>query len=486
MAIIKAVSSRANIKTALNYVMKKEKTKPELLSGINCDPTTVKEEMRATKLLWNKTGGRTYQHYVHSYAAGEKITPEQAHKNAIELTKRTKAWQGYEILVATHIDRKHIHTHIIINSVNSENGHKLQMSKKDLAELKQRCVEQSKRQGLHVPEKGKTFSGEEREETVSFKKDTFAFLKKAERGEVKSYVQDIALAIMDCRESATSRDDFIKKLKEKGVGVDWKDTHKYITFIDLNRQKNGEKKCKVRNNKLSQYYAIDFGKEALENELKSHARAAAERAATAARAREQLERSHQATNRSNRTVGAGVESAKRPEPTNIGRIEISQRKRNELTRSITEDIIRKTKLNIGSAKADVNYKRAEQENSKSRSSDTGIETKGDRQGSEYKGATTRKESTTAGNTDQEGRTIQEELRKSRVSSAAEREALEQSEIDRRKYEDAVESARANNEQRCREAELKERERQIAEQNRIIREQQEEAIRKRKKSTGRSR
>ena len=56
----------------------------------------------------------------------EHITPEQAHKNAIELAKNTEAWKGHEVLIATHIDRGHIHSHFIVNSVNYENGHKLQ------------------------------------------------------------------------------------------------------------------------------------------------------------------------------------------------------------------------------------------------------------------------------------------------------------------------------------------------------------------------
>ena len=47
--------------------------------------------------------------------------------------------------------------------------------------------------GFHVPEKGKTFSGEEREETVAWNKETYNLLKQAEKGEVKSYVQDTAL-----------------------------------------------------------------------------------------------------------------------------------------------------------------------------------------------------------------------------------------------------------------------------------------------------
>jgi len=136
MATIKAVSSRASIGQSLDYVTKEEKTEEKLVTGLHCEADTVKEEMQATKELWGKTGGRTYKHFVQSYHADEQITPEQAHKNAIELAKGTEAWKGHEVLIATHIDRGHIHSHFIVNSVNFENGYKLQWSKADLQNLK--------------------------------------------------------------------------------------------------------------------------------------------------------------------------------------------------------------------------------------------------------------------------------------------------------------------------------------------------------------
>ena len=120
MAVIKAVSSKAGIGQALDYVTKEEKTEDKLVSGLHCEPDTVKDEMQATKELWGKTGGRTYKHFVQSYHEDEHITPEQAHKNAVELAKNTEAWKGHEVLIATHIDRGHIHSHFIVNSVNYE------------------------------------------------------------------------------------------------------------------------------------------------------------------------------------------------------------------------------------------------------------------------------------------------------------------------------------------------------------------------------
>ena len=101
-------------------------------------------------------------------------------------------------------------------------------------------------------------------------------------------MQDTALAVMDCRETATSREDFIDQMKARGYGVDWQDSHKYITFTDLERQSQGEKQCKVRNNKLEKYYAVDFGKESLEHDTLTSAYSAVKSDLEAAQAELQI------------------------------------------------------------------------------------------------------------------------------------------------------------------------------------------------------
>ena len=278
MAVIKAVSSRAGIKTILNYVMKEEKTEQKLLSCLNCTPDMVQEQMEFTKRLWGKNGGRTYKHFVQSFAPEENIDPVQAHQIACQLAASRPEWQDFEVLIATHEDKKHIHTHFVVNSVSCVDGHKIQQSKAELQAMKDYSDQLCAKYGLHITEKGKTFDGQEREETAAFSKDTYQLLKKAEQGEVKSYVQDIALAILDCREQATSRTDFVQRMNERGYGVDWQDSHKYITYTDLARKQAGEKACKIRNNKLEKYYNMGFGKEELEHEFERNARTAEVRA----------------------------------------------------------------------------------------------------------------------------------------------------------------------------------------------------------------
>ena len=335
MAIIKAVSSKAGIGTAIDYVTKEEKTEQTLLSGLNCEPDTAKEEMQATKELWGKTDGRTYKHFVQSFAPDEKIDPVQAHQLACRLAAERPEWKGFEVLIATHKDREHIHTHFIVNSVSFEDGHKLQQSKANLQNMKNCSDRLCLEQGLHITEKGKTFDGREREETTSFKKDTYQLLKKAEQGEVKSYVQDIALAVMDCRETAVSREDFCQKMKERGFEADWQDSHKYITFTDISRREQGEKQCKIRSNKLEKYYNIDFGKESMEHEFERNARTAeAEQSKRAASRAEPAEPDRAGKQSAQRSVGdvqrelRGIDEAVKSR-TSKGRAEQAERRRAE-------------------------------------------------------------------------------------------------------------------------------------------------------------
>lgn len=273
MAIIKAVSSKSPIKTAIAYVSKEEKTEQKLLSGYNLTSSeTAYDEMQITKEIWNKTDGRTYKHFVQSFAPDEEITPEQAHNIAKEFVENCPQFKGFEVLIATHQDREHIHTHFILNSVSFEDGYKFQQKSTELQEMKDLSDKICLEHGFSLTQKGRTFDGKEREETTSYKKEQYRLLQRAEQGEVKSYVQDIALAIMDCREQANSREHFIKLMNINGYSVVWTDNRKYITFTDLARQKQGEKQCKIRNSKLEKYYHTDFSKEGLEREFEDNAR----------------------------------------------------------------------------------------------------------------------------------------------------------------------------------------------------------------------
>lgn len=112
---------------ALHYAENKEKTviKDELfyfVTGIGCNAQTAYEEMTAVKRLFGKTGGNVAYHGYQSFSPGE-VTPEQCHSIGVRLAK--KLWgKSYQVLVATHLDRDHLHNHFLINSVSFVTGKK--------------------------------------------------------------------------------------------------------------------------------------------------------------------------------------------------------------------------------------------------------------------------------------------------------------------------------------------------------------------------
>ena len=131
----RGTQSRAAMRGVMLYVMQEKKTAWDgvpLVSGINCQPQSVYDDFLNTKLLYHKDGGVMFYHMVQSFHKGEMIDPRQAHESARRLAEY---FDGCEVLVCTHVDWEHIHSHCVINSVNFETGNKLHMAKEQLQEL---------------------------------------------------------------------------------------------------------------------------------------------------------------------------------------------------------------------------------------------------------------------------------------------------------------------------------------------------------------
>lgn len=257
MAIIKASASHSNIKNVINYVSKKEKTEYKLLSGYNCSPDTAAVEMQLVKELYSKTSGRSYKHFIQSFVPGE-VTPETAHRIANEFAEGCSVFSGYQVLIATHIDKEHIHTHFILNSVSCDSGYKFQMTPKDLQAMKDYSDELCRKYNLSICEKGKSLDGSDRTGPTAYDKEKYQFLLAAEQGKVKSYVRDTAIAVHDSLGESKTRDDFISAMASRGYSTEWKDNHKYITFTDPEGKK-------VRNSNLQKTYNLPVSKDELEH-----------------------------------------------------------------------------------------------------------------------------------------------------------------------------------------------------------------------------
>lgn len=315
MAIIK-INNKHSFKRTLNYVGRDhaiqngEKKPAAYTSGILCSGDTQEavQDFWLIQKTYNKTGGkRSAVEIIQSYPAGEKVTPAQVHQLGFELAEelgKLPCFKNHQMFLATHIDQKHgnLHNHLVVNAVNIETGRKIQLPPEALPAIKDINDKICRAHGLSVPEKGRTAKKEEREAPTANKTNTYAVLAAAESDKADSYIRDIAVKVIDVASVATNRADFVARLERQGVGVAWSDNRKYITFEDLKRKKKGEKKYKVRDKKISEYYNLEINKEVLDNGFKINAA----KFAAAERARKQLDR---AADNSLRAVQSGKQQS---------------------------------------------------------------------------------------------------------------------------------------------------------------------------------
>ena len=188
MAITKIWSVKSRLDTSLKYIANPDKTtlQPDIeavegvikyiknndkteqckyVKAYNCTVDKAFSEMMETQEFFGKAGRKNSvlaYHLVQSFKDFE-TTPEIAHKCGLELAERLFA-DKYEIVVATHLDHKHLHNHIIINAVSYLDGYKYRNNFKDyFIDIRgisdQICIENClsviehpKRRGMHYGE----------------------------------------------------------------------------------------------------------------------------------------------------------------------------------------------------------------------------------------------------------------------------------------------------------------------------------------------
>ena len=128
--------SASVLKNAAACVARDDKTLDKLfVSGQNCTPQLAQQEFIATREAHHKQSPVWFYHYVQSFSPDEPVTGEQAHRLA--KTFAARAWPESEVLIATHVDREHIHSHYIVNAVCFESGKMLRQSPNTLDHLRE-------------------------------------------------------------------------------------------------------------------------------------------------------------------------------------------------------------------------------------------------------------------------------------------------------------------------------------------------------------
>ena len=245
----RGTQSRAAMRGVMLYVMQEKKTAWEggpLISGINCQPKSVYDDFLNTKLLYHKDGGVMFYHMVQSFPKGAAIDPRQAHEAARRLAEY---FDGCEVLICTHVDREHIHSHCVINSVNFDTGKKLHMAKEQIQELMRRNDMICQEMGLPVfdapTQQARGMSGAE--------------YHTALKGQ--SWKLRLMNTIDECMKYAADKDAFVSLMASEGYAVRWESGRKYITYTT-------PEGMRCRDSKL---HEEKYCKEAMEHEFRIRA-----------------------------------------------------------------------------------------------------------------------------------------------------------------------------------------------------------------------
>ena len=217
------------MKGSIDYCIQKYKTidaqtGKRYVSGINCNGLNSFKEFMTTKLANDAIDGRLFYQYVQSFSPKDNVDYDKAHEIALEFAE--KAWQGHEVLVTTHCDRNHVHTHFIINSVSFETGKKLRQNPNTLLSLRKLSDEICQAHGV-----------------TTLKPYTKQKEKRPLDGEYRAVIKGnswkfaLMYVIDNAMKKSGNKKEFIDEMEKHGYKVLWTNERKYITYTCPNGMK---------------------------------------------------------------------------------------------------------------------------------------------------------------------------------------------------------------------------------------------------------
>lgn len=225
MAITKIHPIEVTLNYAVEYIIEPHKTEEQkYVDGFRCNPFIATNEFDKTKDDMQYSGKVLGYHLIQSFFPGE-TTPEMAHEIGKKLCEELLKGQ-YEYVISTHVDKEHIHNHIIINSVNAETGksfsteldRKSNPAWKQIRTISDRLCKENELSVIKNAERGKGKSHYEWEQD----KDG------------KSWKSRLKIAIDNCIKTADSFDDFLAKMRELGYEIK---QGKHIAFRAAGQEK---------------------------------------------------------------------------------------------------------------------------------------------------------------------------------------------------------------------------------------------------------
>ena len=241
MAITKIHPIRRSLGKSVDYITDKDKTDDELLvSTFGCTRETLVDDFEYTRNQASYKGSIIAQHIIQSFAEGE-VTPQQAHRIGIDLAGRFTDHK-HEYIIATHIDKGHIHNHIIMNQVDFRDHTRFRMNIGTFYKLRELNDEICEVNGLSIikdpKSKGKSYY------EWQLAKKGFSYKKR-----LKDSI-DTVIPLVD------SYDGFLAKMKELGYEIK---QGKYDSF-----RMNGQERF-TRSKTLGD----DYTREAIERRIKT-------------------------------------------------------------------------------------------------------------------------------------------------------------------------------------------------------------------------
>ena len=160
MAVTKTHPIKSTLKDAIDYICNPVKTDGSLLiSSYGCSAETADIEFAWTRRHAVDKGENLGRHLIQAFAPGE-VTPEEAHQIGLELAKEILGGK-YEFVLTTHIDRGHIHNHVIWNAVSFTDHKHYHSNKRSYYEIRRASDRLCKEHGLSVivpgQERGKSY-----------------------------------------------------------------------------------------------------------------------------------------------------------------------------------------------------------------------------------------------------------------------------------------------------------------------------------------
>jgi len=252
MAIVKTISPKIKTQThlseALSYIAQDEKASDVFY--YRCihqnNVSKIAKEFENNRIAVNQNKGIIASHICQSFSPDDNVTPELAHKIGKDLIN--KCFPDFQVVLATHSDREHIHNHFIINSASLLDGKKFYENKSTLNQIRKVSDELCYKNDLSVIEK---------DNVTKYSPLDQSTLNAAKQGRSWKFnlVKDLDSALQNCK----NKNEFINYFQMRDYEI--KFTNKNITF-----KKKGEKKG-IRADTLAKQFGQKYSKNNIENKL---------------------------------------------------------------------------------------------------------------------------------------------------------------------------------------------------------------------------